>query len=95
MKTPYASLLVFMLFISSAVRAQHFWVIEYNPKQSTETVFKVYDSQNALVHEETLQGKLLNLASRHDRKFLNKKMKEAISQKTIASTRRANRTKKG
>ncbi len=95
MKTPNAFLLVIILLISSAARAQHFWVIEFNPKQGTETVFKVYDSQNTLVHEETLRGKLLNTANKHDRKFLNKKMKEAISQKIIASTRRANRTKKG
>ncbi|MFZ5972379.1 MAG: hypothetical protein ACOYXA_12375 [Bacteroidota bacterium] len=60
-----------------------------------ETIFRVYDARNNLVHEETLYGKLLNTTNKHDRKFLNKRMKEAISQKAIASNRRANRTKKG
>lgn len=95
MKTPYSILLVVILFLSTTARAQHFWVIESNPKQGAETIFRVYDARNSLVHEETLNGKLLNTNNKHDRKFLNKRMKEAISQKAIASNRRANRTKKG
>jgi hypothetical protein len=74
--------------------AQNYWVIETNPRQARETIVKIYDLQNQLVHEETLRGKILDARFRSDRKLLDRKLKEYAKQKAIVSARRAPKSRK-
>lgn len=72
----------------TAVEAQNlkpYWVIETNNNKKDHTILRVYDVEDALIHEEIINGRALNILLRKDRKRINKKVKEILSHETTAS----------
>jgi len=82
------TLLIIVAFCFTAtVEAQNlkpYWVIETNNKKDN-TILRIYDVQNVLIHEEMINGKVLNVLARKDRKRINKKVKEILNQEALAS----------
>jgi hypothetical protein len=84
---------VALMTLSFGVHAQNYWVIETNPTQTRNTVVKIYDLQNVLIHEEIVADRILDSRVKSDRKFLNRKLKEISRQKALASAK-TSRTRK-
>lgn len=74
--------------VAKAQSTEPFWVIETNLHQTDYTILRVYDAQNTLLHEETIQGKALDVQSRKDRKRINRRMKEVLKGQVLASRKR-------
>ncbi len=68
--------LVFALMIVSATvfAQEHYWVVESNMNVPHQSVVKIYDRNNALVHEVSVAAKL-DVTNRRHRKVLMEMMK--------------------
>ena len=80
-------IIVAFCFTAATVEAQNlkpYWVIETNNKKDN-TILRIYDVQNVLIHEVMINGKVLNVLARKDRKRINKKVKEILNQEALAS----------
>ena len=77
-----------MILSAGMVSAQNlkpYWVVETSVSKKDYTILRVYDSQDFLIHEETISGNAMNVLSKKDRKRINKKVKEVLSQEAMAS----------
>ncbi len=77
--------LILSVEVVSAQNVKPYWVVETNVTKKDYTILRVYDSQNFLIHEETIAGNAMNVLSKKDRKLINKKVKEVLSQEALAS----------
>lgn len=80
--------ILFSTSLATAQQSKNYWVIETNVHQRNYTILRVYDSQNALVHEETIKGKAWSVLSRRDRKRIEKKVKEIMKQQAWARNKK-------
>jgi hypothetical protein len=54
----------------------NYWVVEGNVKTNDFTIIRFYDSGNQLIHEETMEGKFLDITKKKNVRFLNKKLRD-------------------
>jgi hypothetical protein len=73
---------------ADAQNVKPYWVIETNSNNKANTILRIYDVQNVLIHEVTINGKSLNILKRKDRKRINKKVKDILSQEVMASKKK-------
>ncbi|MEJ0055442.1 MAG: hypothetical protein WDN75_07165 [Bacteroidota bacterium] len=57
----------------SAQEKKSYWVVEGNVKSPNYTIIRLYNKEDVLIHEERVNGKLLNIRRRRDINFLNRK----------------------
>lgn len=76
--------IIFSVGMACAQTPKSYWVIETNANKKDYTILRVYDQQNALIHEETLTGKSLSVLAKKDRKLIDKKVKEFFQNGAIA-----------
>lgn len=82
------AVLLFSIGIVAAQSSKPYWVIETNIHKTNFTILRIYDSQNSLLHEETLKGKALNISSRRDRKRVDRKVKEILKHQAFVSDKK-------
>ncbi len=79
---------LFSIGFAKAQNSNPYWVIETNINKTNFTILRVYDSQNSLLHEETIQGKALNILSRRDRRRIDRKVKEILKYQVFVSDKK-------
>ncbi len=87
-----------MMMIAAAASAQttadNYWVVEGNVNTRDYTLIRFYDRGNKLIHEETLQGKFLDITRKKNVKALNKKLRDFEEKNlSVKKTNRRNRHK--
>lgn len=70
----------------SAQEKKSYWVVEGNVKSPNYTIIRLYNKEDVLIHEERVNGKLLNIRRRRDINFLNRKL-EKFNDSVFQSTR--------
>ncbi len=88
MKLFLTGLLILTGLVSEAQNKRPFWVIENNESKNLNTIVRIYDEYNNLLHEETISGKRLNILKSKDKRFLNRKLKEVVKREELASARK-------
>ncbi len=84
------SIVILLLCLATSVMAQWnspFWTVEGNTNQPDYTVIRYYDTQFALIKEEKLSGKFLDIRKRRNQKLLDKKLEDVLN-KQYPITRR-------
>lgn len=64
-----------------------YWVVENNSVVRGSSLIKLYDCRNELVREIRLEGIYLDLSQKKHRKLLERKLREAGEQDTLAAHR--------
>ena len=93
MKTKWITLALMSFATSLSAAAQDYWVIETHPNE-LRTQVRFYDDQNTILHEESIEGKRLDVRSKSDRKLLARKLREVSKQKAMASGKRPAKNRK-
>ena len=88
MKLFLTGLLILTGLVSEAQNKRPFWVIENNESKNLNTIVRIYDEYNNLLHEETINGKRLNILKSKDKRFLNRRLKEVVKHEELASARK-------
>lgn|GEM_PF-1572481 len=55
-----------------------FWVVETNPKVERGSMVRFYTNENALIYEEFLEGKCLNVRKAKTQAFLHRALDKAM-----------------
>jgi hypothetical protein len=97
-KTKWLVSLAGMMIIAIGAAAQttgnNYWVVEGNVNTRDYTLIRFYDSANNLIHEETMQGKFLDISKRKNVKLLNKKLRDfEVRSLSVKKTNRRIRNK--
>ncbi len=97
-KIKWLGSLMGMMIIAMSAAAQtssnNYWVVEGNVNTRDYTLIRFYDSANNLIHEETMQGKFLDINKRKNVKFLNKKLRDFDARNlSVKKANRRNRNK--
>ena len=86
------SIVILLLCLATSAMAQRnspFWTVEGNTNHPDYTIIRYYDAQFALIKEEKLAGKFLDIRKKRNQKLLDKKLEDVLNEQyPITVTRR-------
>ncbi|HWA35606.1 MAG TPA: hypothetical protein VG737_15800 [Cyclobacteriaceae bacterium] len=89
-----AGMMIIVMGAAAQTTSNNYWVVEGNVNTRDYTLIRFYDSANNLIHEETIQGKFLDINRKKNVKLLNKKLRDFDTKNlSVKKTNRRNRNK--